>query len=944
MMRSERAFILVAGGRVADLASSAHAAIFEHSRDGVLVLDAGQRIVEVNRAAERIFGPRGRLVGQPVGLLLPGWRPPEPRVPADAALRETELAGHRPGGSGPAHYLRVVTLPLSGEEDGGWVLQLHDMTARLEVEASLRQQKEFFEAVVINSPVAIITITRQFRVLSWNPEATRLFGYSPAEALGKHIFELVATEPTVLPEAEQASREVVQRGRLRSVTRRVRKDGSVVDVELRALPVSVGGRQLGFIAIYHDITDLERARKAAEAANQAKSLFLATMSHEIRTPMNAIIGMTGLLLDRALTEEQRDFVATIRQSSEALLTLLNDVLDFSKIEAGRFEAELRPFDLRQCVESVLDLMAVRASEKGLDLGCDLAPHLPQMLVGDASRLRQVLLNLVGNALKFTEHGGAVVSVEGLALGGAEGAADWELTFSVQDTGPGIPDDRRTGLFQPFNQLDASVSRRFGGTGLGLAISKRLVEAMGGTIWVESEGVPGQGTTFRFTLRAQAAPQAYAVQPRQEQGLLQGRRVLVVDDNALFRRLLGRQLQAWGLVPVESASGMEALAQLEAGASFDAVLIDHHMPGLDGTALAERIRQRDETRALPLVLVSTPGRRGNPPEGLFAAVLSRPLKDSQLYDALVSCFSQHLPQLPEPRQTRPSQAGPFPEERPGDTVPLDILLVEDNATNQKLALLVLERLGYRADVALNGRQALQALSQKRYDAVLMDLQMPEMDGLEATRRIRQELPPKAQPWVIAMTANAMDSDREQCFSAGMDDFLGKPIRVEALTAALLRCQPRRSEVAPERRVASGAVALTPLQTVMEGLPDAARIPGLESAALARLWAELGAQAAQILPELIDTALHSMPALLEDAYSALVRGHADDLGRAAHTLKSNAAWFGASALESQARDIELQADSGLLEDMPERLERCRAELEVTRLLLGRLRDSVLALSGA
>ncbi len=928
---------------MSDLASNAHSAVFEHARDAVLVLDPAQRIVEVNRAAERFFGPRAELLGQPVTQVLPGWRSPESRGASDSP-HETELAGQRPAGGGQVYYLRVMTLPLAGAEagGGGWVLQLQDLTGRLEVEASIRQQKEFFEAVVRNSPVAIVTITRQFRVLSWNPEAERLFGYTPQEALGRHIFELVATEQSVLPEAEKASREVVARGRVHSVTRRVRKNGSVVDVELLALPVSVGGRQLGFIAIYHDITDLQRARQAAEAANQAKSLFLATMSHEIRTPMNAIIGMTGLLLDTALTEEQRDFVSTIRQSSEALLTLLNDVLDFSKIEAGRFETELHPFDLRQCVESVLDLLAVRASEKGLDLGCDISPQLPQMLVGDASRLRQVLLNLVGNALKFTEQGGAVVAVDGVRGSGAADAP-WELTFSVQDTGPGIPEDMRAGLFQPFNQLDASVSRRFGGTGLGLAISKRLVEAMGGRIWVDNESAGGTGgTTFRFSLTAQAAAQQPAMHLLPEQPLLTGRRVLIVDDNAINRRLLGRQLQAWGIDSVETASGSEALSRLQAGARFDVALIDHQMPGLDGPALAARIRQWGDMRTLPLLLLTSPGRRGVTPEGLFSGVLSRPVKASQLHDALMSCFSHDVArQAHAARVERSPRAGPFPGERPGDRLPLDILLVEDNLTNQKLALLVLDRLGYRAQVALNGREALRALSQQRFDVVFMDLQMPEMDGLEATRRIRAELPPHVQPWIIAMTANAMDSDRDQCFAVGMDDFLGKPIRVEALAASLLRCQPRRSEAVPSRRPDATATA-APSASSLDELPESARIPGLEPVALSRLWRELGAQSGQILPELIETAMQSMPALLDDAYTALSRGQADDLGRAAHTLKSNAAWFGASALEAQCRDIELHADAGNLEGIAERLERCKAELDGTRRLLARLRESIMALA--
>nr|WP_246356932.1 response regulator [Pyxidicoccus fallax] len=923
------------------MASSAHSAVFEHARDAVLVLDPAQRIQEVNRAAERFFGPRAELRGHPVTHVLAGWRPPEPRASSDTP-HETELAGQRPGG-GQVYYLRVLTLTLPGTEgaSGGWVLQLQDMTGSLEVEASIRQQKEFFEAVVRNSPVAIVTITRQFRVLSWNPEAERLFGYTPQEALGRHIFELVATEPTVLPEAEKASKEVLSRGRVHSVTRRVRKNGSVVDVELLALPVSVGGRQLGFIAIYHDITDLQRARQAAEAANQAKSLFLATMSHEIRTPMNAIIGMTGLLLDTGLTEEQRDFVSTIRQSSEALLTLLNDVLDFSKIEAGRFETERHPFDLRQCVESVLDLLAVRASEKGLDLACDIAPHLPQILVGDASRLRQVLLNLVGNALKFTERGGAVVSVDGMR-GGAE-SAPWELTFTVQDTGPGIPEDMRAGLFQPFNQLDASVSRRFGGTGLGLAISKRLVEAMGGRIWVERESVGGIGTTFRFSLSVQAAAQQPAIHVPPEQPLLQGRRVLIVDDNAINRRLLGRQLQQWGIESVETASGPDALARLQAGARFDVALIDHQMPGLDGPALAARIRQWGDMRTLPLLLLTSPGRRGVTPEGLFSAVLSRPVKASQLHDALMSCFSHDVARQAHAARVErlPPRPGPFPGERPGDRLPLDILLVEDNPTNQKLALLVLERLGYRPQVASNGREAVRLASQQRFDVVLMDLQMPEMDGLEATRRIRAELPPHAQPWIIAMTANAMDSDREQCFAVGMDDFLGKPIRVEALSSSLLRCQPRRADVV--KAPPPGPAPVPPPSPLdSDDLPEVARIPGLEPAALSRLWRELGAQSGQILPELIETAMHSMPALLDDAFSALARGKVDDLGRAAHTLKSNAAWFGATALEMQCRDIELRADTGNLDGMAERLERCRAELDGARSLLGRLRDSILSLA--
>ncbi len=900
-------------------------------RDGVLVLDGGHRVVALNRAAEQLLGEEHALVGRPVGQVLPGWRPPE--VPSGASP-ETELVWLGPAGaSRPAHHLRVVSLPLTDErgEPDGQALLLHDVTGSKEVEASLRRQKEFFESVVRNSPVAIVIISREFRVLSWNPAAERLFGYTPQEALGKNILRLVASADAVRGDAEAASREVLQRNRVHSVTQRMRKDGSVVDVELLAMPVTVGDEQAGFIAIYHDITDLQRARQAAEAANQAKSLFLATMSHEIRTPMNAIIGMTGLLLDTPLTPEQRDFASTIRQSSDALLALLNDILDLAKIEAGRLELERHPFDLRQCVESVLDLLAARASEKGLDLGCLVAARTPQVLVGDASRLRQVLLNLVHNALKFTEKGSVVVAVE-VAHRPEDAAGPYELHVSVQDTGLGIPPDKQAGLFQSFSQLDPSVARRFGGTGLGLAICKRLVDAMGGRIWVESEGVPGRGATFHFTLRAPAAEQAPAVYLSPEQPMLQGKRVLIVDDNATNRKILRLQLESWGVAPAEAASGAEALVRLQGGERFDLAIIDHQMPLLDGPALVGLIRTQWDARALPLVLLTSLGQRDLNASGLLSAVLTRPLKASQLYDTLMTCFSHEFVQVAQARQAQVSRFVGEDGERLGERHPLRILLAEDNATNQKLAVLVLERLGYRAEVVANGREALLALGRRRYDLVFMDMQMPEMDGLEATRRIRRELPADAQPWIVAMTANAMDADRRQCLEAGMDDYLSKPLMVTSLMTALERCRPRGAAPPPPAPLA----ALPPPAEVLA--PPAPEGPGLDPVALERLRRTLGRQAERLLPELIDTAVRDMPGLLQQARTALGQGQLTDLRRAAHTLKSNAAHFGATALAALCRDVESRAKGDSLEGLEELLGRCDAELARTQGLLEQLRGSL------
>ncbi len=755
-----------------------HSVILNHITNAVLLADARDRVIWVNPAYTQLTGyAPEEVIGQQLGFSRSGAHDETfylqiRQQVVRGEIWQGELIEKKKDGS--LFINQQTSIPLC-DEDGSikYVISvMEDITERRKAEDEIRRQKRYFETLVENSPIAIVTLDHQHRITGCNPAFESLFGYSRSEIERQNIDKLIVPEED-LEYAKSLSASVVSRGKVHLLAKRKRKDGNLVDVEIFGVPVVVDGQPIGVLGIYHDISELLEARRQAEAAAQAKAEFLANMSHEIRTPLNAIIGMTSLLLDTRLDAEQKNFVETIRTSGDSLLTIINDILDFSKIEAGKMVMEKQPFYLSDCIESAMDLLAPKASEKGLDLSYLIQDDTPNRLLGDVTRLRQVLVNLLSNAVKFTEKGGVFITVEAEKINDSN---DYRIHFSVRDTGIGIPAERVSSLFQPFTQVDASTSRRFGGTGLGLSISKRLVEMMDGEIWVESE--LGKGSTFHFTIRAQATPATHLLPHQIQTDELTERKILIVDDNPMNRMIISRQTARWKMKPYSVASGAEALELIRKGEGFDIALIDMQMPEMDGVAVASEIRKLPEGKDLPMVLFTSLGYKPeSATEDLFSTVLYKPLKPNQLFETILSVLNN------KPHQQPRKHTAPIIDHTFAQRCPMHILLAEDNLVNQKVAIGILQRMGYHVDVAANGLEVLEALRRQHYDVVLLDVQMPEMDGEEAAREIHRRYPPEERPILIAMTANALEGDRERYLAVGMDDYIPKPIRVEDLMRGL-----------------------------------------------------------------------------------------------------------------------------------------------------------------
>jgi two-component system sensor histidine kinase/response regulator len=888
---------------------------------GIVVIDAETHIIAgVNPVAADLIGaPREEIVGHVCHMFIcPAEEGKCPVTDLGQTIDKSERVLVNVKGDHIPILKTVIPVMLQGRR---YVIDSFiDITERKQMEQALRESEERFRTISESAQDALIMMNDKGHISYWNSAAEQIFGWHRQEAAGKDLHLLLAPEryrPTYHKGIEQFKRSgkgpAVGKTLELSATR---KDGTEFPMEISLAGVNLKGKWHA-IGIVRDISDrkrteeeLDKARRAAEAANLAKSQFLANMSHEIRTPMNGVIGMTGLLLDTELTAEQRDYAETVRNSGNALLAVINGILDFSKIEAGRLDLEVLDFDLRTTLEDTADALAVTAHQKGLKFVCVVDHDVPALVRGDPGRLRQILTNFAGNAIKFTENGEVVIRVT------LEKEDDTYVTirFRVIDTGIGIPKSRMHRLFQSFSQVDASHTRKYGGTGLGLTISKQLSEMMGGQIGVESE--EGKGSTFWFTAVLEKQPEGREVEVVIPEDIRE-KQILVVDDNATNREVLREQLRSWHCCFDEASRGAEALNKLRQGVAdgkpFDIAIVDMQMPEMDGETLGRKIKEDPDLKSTILVMLTSAAQRGDAKQAEeigFAAYLTKPVKRSQLYDCLATVAG---------RQTQAkdrSSASIVTRHTISENQKrrLRILLAEDNTTNQQVGLAILKKLGFRADAVANGKEAIKALETIPYDLVLMDVQMPEMDGLEATSQIRNPQSPVRNHDIpiIAITAHAMKGDREKCLEGGMDDYVSKPIEPQELVEAI------------ERQLAGSAQAA-------ESTPSVKTAP-LEKEAFDRsaLLNRLGGDE-EVFEQVIGVFMKDIPDQLEQLKQGLGHKDASLVERQAHRIKGASANVGAQALRDVAFETEMAGREGNLDRAAPLVGNLEQEFERLRSLL-------------
>jgi PAS domain S-box-containing protein len=783
----------------------------------------------------------------------------------------------------------VVTLMVLGLAILTSLLDRRLSVQALELESSEQRYRQIIETAFD----AFIGMDSNGSITDWNAQAGTTFGWSSSEAIKKDLCQLVVSDRS-RDAYKQAVRQIVTlqadyAPRQRFEITALHRDGHQFPIEVTMSAMRSGETQR-FAAFVRDVTERKRAEEereqakdAAEAANRSKSEFLANMSHEIRTPLNGVIGMTDLTLDTELSDEQREYVETIKVSADSLLAVINDILDFSRLEVGKITLEAMDFQLRDSLEATLKTLALRADEKGLELLCEIAPEVPEIVRCDSTRLRQIVVNLVGNAIKFTANGEVVLRVQ---IDAEEGVGPI-LHFTVSDTGIGIAREQYKLIFEPFTQGDTSTTRKYGGTGLGLAISRNLVEMMGGKMWVESE--LERGTRFHFTVRPQTLAKTLEAETIAAPEILRGVKVLIVDDNRTNRRILEETVKRWGMKPTSVEGGDEALAEIstaqEAASSYALILTDMRMPNMDGFELIEAIRKRHQCLAGTIVMLTSAGHRGDKERCQQLGVVSyllKPIRRSELLSAILTSIGR------VGVSTQPILLAPVRQpEREVQPKSLRILLVEDNRVNQNVASRILEKMGHCFLLANNGAQALSLLAAEAFDLVLMDIQMPEVDGLTATEKIREgEKRTHSHLPIIAMTAHAMKGDRERCLEAGMDGYVSKPIDRKQLEQAI-------ASVVPGSGVTGVGLSTQPKE-------DTA-VPSGIAWDITKALEGLGGDE-QLLHEVMGIFLEDLPKHMSGLRQAVAEGNAEALAKIAHSLKGELGYLGISELSQKACELE------------------------------------------